>query len=187
VVFLRAIHRAQLLAITVITHPCDGDARRLDASMTSERTLSCRFIHCSCTCRSPLRTWILAIVLQGLLVGSGLAALRSGEAEEDRVERLVPETAIEAHEEAAELFLIGAGTVLAIALGAMLIPRDRSARAVATLAALGTLGVLGLGYRTGKAGGELVYRHDAAAAYASDRAGAPPSSSRQLDEEGSER
>lgn len=113
----------------------------------------------------PHRTWVLAIVLQGVLVGSGIAASRTGEAEEDRVEQTVPEAAIEAHEEAAEGFVIGAAVVLALALGAGLIRRDSAARAVATLATVGTLGVLGLGYRTGKAGGELVYRHGAAAAY----------------------
>ncbi len=116
------------------------------------------------------RTWVLAIALQALLVGSAIAALRSGEAEEDRVEATVPEAAIEAHEEAAEGFLLGAGIVLALTLGAALIPRDRAARAVATLATVGTLGVLGLGYRTGKAGGELVYRYGAAAAYTSPTA-----------------
>ncbi len=134
------------------------------------------------------RTWVLAIVLQGLLVGSGIAALRSGEAEEDRVEQTVPEAAIEAHEEAAEGFVIGAAVVLALALGAGLIRRDSAARAVATLAAVGTLGVVGLGYRTGKAGGELVYRHGAAAAYTASAApGAAPTHEHEHEHEGGER
>lgn len=41
-------------------------------------------------------------------------------------------------------------------------------RAGPLLAAIGTVGtlvVLGLGYQTGQAGGELVYRHGAASAY----------------------
>lgn len=112
------------------------------------------------------RTWILVIALQALLVGSGLLAMRSGEADEERVEQVVNEAAIEAHEEAAEIFVIGSGAVLVFALGAGLIRRERTAQGIAALAAVGTLGVLGLGYRTGQAGGELVYRHGAATAFA---------------------
>lgn len=117
------------------------------------------------------RTWFIAVALQAILVISAFVAIRSGEAEEDRVEQLVAEPAIEAHEEAAEGFLIAAGVVLAITLGAGLIRREGAARGVATVAFAGTLAVLGLGYRTGQAGGDLVYRHGAATAYTT--AGAP--------------
>lgn len=119
------------------------------------------------------RTWTIAIVLQALLVGSGVLAMRSGEADEDRVEAVVAHDVIHEHEEAAETFVYGAAGVLVLVLVAGLIPRERAARAVAALAATGTLAVLGLGYLTGKAGGELVYRHGAAAAFASDP-GTPP-------------
>ncbi len=111
-------------------------------------------------------TWFIAIALQAVLVVSGFAAIRSGEAEEDRVENVVAEAAIEAHEEAAERFLIASAVVLAIALGAGLIRRERAARTAAGLAALGTFAVLALGYLTGEAGGDLVYKHGAATAYA---------------------
>lgn len=113
------------------------------------------------------RTWIIAIALQALLVASGLLALRTGEGDEERVERAVPEAVIEAHEEAAEGFVITAAVVLVVALGAGLIRRERAAKTLAALAALGTLGVLGAGYRTGQAGGDLVYRHGAASAWTS--------------------
>lgn len=112
------------------------------------------------------RTWFIAIALQAILVVSGFAAIRSGEAEEDRVESVVAEPAIEAHEEAAEGFLIASAIVLGVSLGAGLIRRERAARTIAAVAALGTLVVLALGYRTGQAGGELVYEHGAATAYA---------------------
>lgn len=112
------------------------------------------------------RTWFIAVALQAVLVASSFAAIRSGEAEEDRVETVVAEPAIEAHEEAAEGFLIASAVVLGVALGAALIRRERAARTVAGIAALGTLAVLALGYRTGKAGGDLVYQHGAASAYA---------------------
>lgn len=119
----------------------------------------------------PRRTWILVIAFQGLLVASGFAALRTGEQDEERVERVVPEAAIEAHEEAAELFVIGGGVVFALALGAGVVRRERIALAGAALATAGTVVVLGLGYRTGQAGGELVYRHGAAAAFTDRGAG----------------
>ena len=120
------------------------------------------------------RAWFVAVALQAMLVGSGLAAIRSGESEEHRVEQVVAESAIEAHEEAAGAFVIGAGAVLALALGAGVQRRETTARRIAALSVAGTLGVLALGYRTGHAGGELVYRDGAAAAYATPIEGSHP-------------
>ena len=114
----------------------------------------------------PRRVWWIAVALQAVLVASGVAALRSGEADESRAETVVPESAIEAHEEAAEVFVIGSIGVLVIALAAGTVRTPRTAQALAALAAVGTLAVTGLGYRTGRAGGRLVYEHGAAAAYA---------------------
>jgi uncharacterized membrane protein len=115
----------------------------------------------------PARSWVLAIALQAVLVGSGVLALRTGQAEEERVETIVSEQFIEAHEEAAEVFVWVSGGVLGIMLLALAMgrSRERAALAVATAATLGTLVVFGLGYRTGNAGGALVYRHGAAQAY----------------------
>jgi hypothetical protein len=50
----------------------------------------------------PRRSWFLVIGFQAILFGSGVLALRTGEAEEDRVERVVAERFIEKHEEAAD-------------------------------------------------------------------------------------
>ena len=113
----------------------------------------------------PRRAWVVAVALQVLLVASGVVALRSGEAEEERVERVVAEKLIEAHEEAAEAFVWGAGAILALHLAAAVLRREAQARAVAAAATVGTLLVLLLGYRTGEAGGRLVYQHGAASAY----------------------
>ncbi len=113
----------------------------------------------------PARAWTLAVLLQGVLVGAGVAALRTGEVEEDRVERIVPERYIEAHEEAAESFVWASGGVLGLMLLALALSARRGAMTAATAATLGTFAVAGLGYRTGHAGGELVYRHGAAQAY----------------------
>lgn len=114
----------------------------------------------------PSRSWALAVALQALLVGSGIVALQTGESEEERVERVVAERTIKVHEEAAEVFVWASGGVLGIMLLALIVSRRKAGLPVAAAATLGTLVVLALGYRTGQAGGELVYRHNAASAYA---------------------
>lgn len=116
------------------------------------------------------RVWLGIVGLQAVLLVSGIAALRTGEGEEDRVERVIAGQALERHEEAAELFLWGACATLLLAALVLAMRQDRAARALASMTVLGTIVVLGLGYRTGKAGGELVYAHGAAAAYASPAA-----------------
>jgi hypothetical protein len=119
----------------------------------------------------PARSWTIAVALQALLVASGVAALQSGEAEEDRVERVVAERHIEEHEEAAEAFVAASGAVLGAMLLGLVAARTPAGRPLAAMATVGTLVVLGLGYRTGEAGGALVYRHGAAAAHVGGGAG----------------
>lgn len=121
----------------------------------------------------PWRSWVVAVALQAILLASGVAALRSGEVEEDRVERFVPEQRIEAHEEAAEAFVIASGAVLALMVLAAALGARRYGLPAALLATLGTVVVLGLGYRTGQAGGSLVYEHGAAQAYSTPAAATP--------------
>lgn len=113
----------------------------------------------------PRRAWWVVVALQAALVGSGVAALRTGEAEEERVESVVAKQLIEGHEEAAEVFTVVSGAVLAVMVLASALRARRAALTAGTAAALGTLVVLALGYRTGQAGGDLVYRHGAAQAY----------------------
>ncbi len=114
----------------------------------------------------PSRVWVLVVVLQGVLVASGVAALQSGEVDEDRVEQVVPERFIEEHEEAAEVFVGASAAVLGVMLLALAAGRRRPGLPLAAAATAGALVVLGLGYRTGEAGGALVYEHGASAAYA---------------------
>lgn len=114
----------------------------------------------------PRRAWAVAVLLQGALVVSGLVALRTGEADEERIESVVAEAPIEAHEEAAQVFVAGSAAVLALGIAAAALRNERRAQAAAVVATMGTVLVLGLGYRTGEAGGRLVYEHGAASAYA---------------------
>lgn len=132
----------------------------------------------------PGRVWLVAIALQAVLFGAGLLALRTGQVEADRIERVVPERIIDAHEDAAKLFVWAGGAVLALMIAAGALARRAAGLPAAAAATLGTVLVLGLGYRTGEAGGSLVYRHGAAQAYASGAgpAGAPSAAPRGDDD-----
>ncbi len=118
----------------------------------------------------PARAWAAIVLLQALLLGTAWVALETGEHEEERVERWVGEQHIEAHEEAAERFMLLAGLTL-LPIGAGLLPGRRGfgARVAGTAAALA---VLGAGAYVGHLGGELVYEHGAASAYTLDAGGA---------------
>ena len=116
----------------------------------------------------PARSWVLVVVLQALLVGSGWLALETGEEEEDRVERIVTEDLIEAHEEAAERFMLLAGIGLLVS-GAGLLSGQRGSIGRAA-GALATIAVLAAGVSVGHLGGDLVYKHGAANAYLDDPA-----------------
>lgn len=114
----------------------------------------------------PARTWVVGLALQGVLVASGVVAMQSGEQDEERVEAVVPEAALEAHEVAAEQFLWAGGVVALAMVGTLLLANHRAGHAAAAASVLGTLVVLALGYRTGQAGGALVYQHNAASVFA---------------------
>ena len=88
---------------------------------------------------------------------------RPGEADEERIERIVAEQHVEAHEEAGERLLIAAG-VAALLVAAGLLP-DRLGSAARVVGTLASLGVLAAAVAVGHSGGELVYRHGAASAY----------------------
>ena len=111
------------------------------------------------------RVWVIVLLLQGALAGSGLMAMNTGEVEEERVEETVPERYIESHEEAAEAFVWASALVLLLMIVPLVLPEGRARQAVSLGAFLGTLIVLGFGYKTGEAGGRLVYEHGAAQVY----------------------
>lgn len=113
------------------------------------------------------KTWLVIILLQGLCFGSAIIAKNAGENEEDKVEKIVGEHALEKHEERAESFVIFSGILFVLTFAGL------SSRApiqkwgqILTLA--GSLGTLGLAIFTGHSGGELVYEHGAAKAYLQD-------------------
>jgi uncharacterized membrane protein len=111
----------------------------------------------------PARSWILIVLMQAMLVGSGWVAFETGEHEEDRVEKIVAEALIEEHEEGAERFLLLAGLGL-LASGAGLFS-GRAGSIGRVVGSVVTIAVLAVAVSVGHSGGELVYKHGAANAY----------------------
>lgn len=118
--------------------------------------------------------WGLATAMLVLLFASGWVALQTGENEEERVEKVVGESALETHEEAAELFLWSAGFVVLLAGAGFL--RGRVGGMARIVATAGTLALVGAGYNVGHSGGGLVYGQGAGSAYsnAAGEAGGGP-------------
>ena len=115
---------------------------------------------------TPRWAWALPVAVAAALTVSAYVATETGEREEDRVERVVPERAIHGHEEAAERFLVLSGVLLLVA-GVGLMPR-MVGEAARLVTAVGALGLLAAGVQVGHSGGELVYRHGAASAYTNE-------------------
>jgi hypothetical protein len=123
--------------------------------------------------RLPRRAWVVTVVLQAMLLAGAFAAMRSGEAEEDRVERIVGEAVLARHEEAAQAFLWTVGATLLITFVPLFL-RGGAMRLGLAVAALASFVVAGTAVRVGKAGGELVYVHGAASVYAPAGTAQPP-------------
>jgi uncharacterized membrane protein len=109
--------------------------------------------------------WLVVIALQAVVLVGGLAAMNSGEDEEEVVEKVVNERLIKQHEEKAEAFVWSAGITLALS-AAVLVLGPQQVGIAAMVTALAAAVTLGLGYRVGHSGGELVFKHGAASAYA---------------------
>lgn len=110
------------------------------------------------------KVWAVPVALMAMLLVSGLVAENTGEDQEERVERVVPEEAMHEHEEAAELFVLIAGGALLVAAGGLL--PNRAGSMLRVVGTVGTLVVLGAGWNVGHSGGALVYQHNAGSAYA---------------------
>ena len=124
------------------------------------------------TGRIRSRGWLVIIALQAVLLGAGWLAMNTGEREEDRVEKIVPKAALSTHESRAEQFVVAAGVTFAVAALVPIVRRREFERACAVASVAGTLVVAGLAVRVGHAGGQLVYTHNAGAAYATASTGA---------------
>lgn len=118
---------------------------------------------------APARRWAWVVGVAAALSLSAWVATRTGSQQEERVESVVAESAIETHEEAGEQFFILSLIVLAL-VGAGLAPGriGGAGRIAGTVAAM--LLIIA-GWRVGDSGGKLVYTHGAAQAYVSTAGG----------------
>ena len=114
--------------------------------------------------RAARAAWWPVAALMLLTLVAGIVAVRSGEATEDRAEQAVAGRLIHEHEERAEGFMVVAWVGLALAAAGFLKGRLGLAARWAFLAA--ALAMAAQVTWTGKLGGELVYKHGAASAYA---------------------
>lgn len=119
----------------------------------------------------PRAAWLLPLSVAGMLALSSWVAVETGEGEEERVENVVPESAIHEHEEAAELLLFGSGATLLLALVGL------AGRGVGTglrvTTGIASLLLAAAAFQTGRLGGELVYEHGAGSAYVETTGPAP--------------
>jgi uncharacterized membrane protein len=103
----------------------------------------------------PLTAWAFPAGLAALLTISAFVALRTGEAEEERVEDKLAKQAIETHEEAAERFLVFSGFVVVIMAAGL--ARGGIGRAARVAGLTGALALTFAGYQVGHSGGRVVY------------------------------
>jgi hypothetical protein len=119
------------------------------------------------------RAWVAFVALEAVLVLTSFVAIRLGEADEERVEAVVPEAAIETHEERAEVFAWFGVFTLVVSLAAALVPQDTASRWIAAGASGAALVGAGLALSVGHSGGALVYTHGAGTVSVQASAGGP--------------
>ncbi|HET9424621.1 MAG TPA: DUF2231 domain-containing protein [Gemmatimonadaceae bacterium] len=114
--------------------------------------------------------WSVPLAMAVALTASAWVAVQTGESQDERIEQVVAEQPLETHEEMAETFMT-ASAVLAVIAAAGLIGgiAGKTARA---LTAVGAVVLVVGAARVGHSGGELVYKHGAASAYARADSGA---------------
>lgn len=110
------------------------------------------------------RRWLGVPILALVMFGSALVASSAGEQDEEKVERVVPGAALEAHEEWGEAFVWSAGGTLLVALFGMA-PGAVLRRGAIVVTTVASVAVAGVAFQTGRLGGELVYEHGAADAH----------------------
>lgn len=112
---------------------------------------------------APRKAWAITVAVAGALFVASFVAVRTGEAEEDRVEHVVSEATLHEHEEAGERFLLLSG-VLALIMAAGL-AGGTVGSAGRWLGTAGTAVLVVAAVQVGSEGGELVYEQGAASAY----------------------
>ena len=112
---------------------------------------------------TPRRAWSVPATMAIALALSAFVAVETGESQDERVEQVVPEQPLEAHEEAAERFLtLSAGLALLAAAGLV---GGRVGGIARGLGTVGAVALVAIAVHVGHSGGRLVYEYGAANAY----------------------
>jgi uncharacterized membrane protein len=109
--------------------------------------------------------WLLIVGLQLVTTVTGYISLQTGESEESIVERVVDKKLIHEHEEAAEIFVGSTVVVLALSIAVYFLRTELQLYVQLGIAFIGLLSSY-FAFNTGQLGGELIYEHGAASAYA---------------------
>jgi uncharacterized membrane protein len=109
--------------------------------------------------------WLLIVGLQLVTTVTGYISLQTGETEESIVERVVDKKLIHEHEEAAEIFVGSTVVVLALSIAVYFLRAEFQLYVQLGIALVGFLSTY-FAFNAGQLGGELVYEHGAASAYA---------------------
>lgn len=126
---------------------------------------------------SVRRAWLAPLAVGIALTVSAFVAVRTGSAQEDRVEHVVPRQSIHTHEEAGERLMILSGVLVVVAAAGLV--RGTVGRAGRVLTTVGALGLVAAGVQVGHSGGQLVYRDGAASAYAAGSGASGPGTMEQ--------
>lgn len=102
-----------------------------------------------------MQTWWLLAVLQVISAGTGYLAMEAGEDDEEKVEKFVPEAAIEEHEEKAEVFVYTSAGLMALILLAGFFPQRQSLKILSLVI---SLAVAAMAVGTGHTGGKIIYQ-----------------------------
>ena len=129
----------------------------------------------------PRRAWLVPLGMSIALALSAWGAVQTGEAQDERVERVVAEAPLSTHEEAAETFFAASG-IMVIVAAAGLAP-GLAGRLLRVATVLGALALVAGAVRVGHSGGQLVYKYGAAQAYASPAGAEQPAIERRSNSE----
>jgi len=114
--------------------------------------------------------WRIPVLLLALLAVTSFLAVRTGQGDEEKVEKvLASEDPLESHEEMRELLMKAA--MAAFVLAAFGLAPGGIGRAGRMASTAGSFAILFLGLQAGHTGGRLVYQYGAGAAYASGKDG----------------
>ena len=117
----------------------------------------------------PTTAWLVPLAFAAALSLSAWLSVETGEQQEERVEDVVSEAAIDTHADAAERFLLL--TVAMAGITAVGLFNNRFGAAARGASIVAAVGLVLAGYQVGHSGGELVYRQGAASAYAGPNGG----------------